>query len=72
MTEKSIYKPSEKLCENTSKKITPNIQNVQIVAPMLEPFASPFRSPACLFGDLVFGTFAGHPLDTLDTIFLTF
>ena len=39
----------------------------------------PFPAPACLFGDLVFGTSAGHPWTdfglpggTLDPIFLTF
>ena len=50
------------MIRKTSKILTQNIQNVQILSPILKPFAWLFRLVARLFCDLFFEPSGGYPL----------
>ena len=74
-----IFKASKNDAEKRSKTNIQNTQNVQILAPILEPFAWLFPGVARFSRDLFFGTSGGTPLDrcwpplgTLGHILLTF
>ena len=67
---KQIIKPFENKLKSQPKNIAEthrnkikNMIHFQIWVPIWEQVSCPFPTPACLYGDLVFGTFAGHPLD---------
>ena len=62
MIKKSIWKPSNKWCEKTSKNLTQNAPQFQILAPILKRFAWDVPGVACFFRDLFFRTSWGYPV----------